>query len=144
MTQSGFLLHPCLVLVLVHPCLVPTPGKKSVCQCNEDVGCAVLCCISCAELCHVGLAVGLVDNGWTWIQIEEMDKVDEIVIKRLLAIKRYQVIKCYLVINYLAIKFYLVMKIHKTLSSDKNLARHEEVKFVNGVIASDVSPVVMF
>ena len=153
MTQSGFLLHPCLVLVLVHPCLVPTPGKKSVCQCNEDVGCVVLCCISCAELCHVGLAVGLVDNGWTWIQIEEMDKVDEmdeklrLVIKRLLAIKRYQVIKCYLVINYLAIKFYLVMKViksHKTLSSDKNLARHKEVKFVNGVIASDVSPVVMF
>ena len=120
MTQSGFLLHPCLVLVLVHlclvlvlvhPCLVPTPGKKSVCQCNEDVGCVVLCCISCAELCHVGLAVGLVDNGWTWIQIEEMDKVDEmdekprLVMKRLLAIKRYQVIKFYLV-NYLAIKFY--------------------------------------
>ena len=44
-------------------------------------------------------------------------------------------------------KILLVMKViksHKTLSSDKNLARHKEVKFVNGVIASDVSHVVMF
>ena len=50
MTQSGFLLHPCLVLVLVHPCLVPTPGKKSVCQCNEDVGCVALVALSCVML----------------------------------------------------------------------------------------------